>query len=140
MHPNAHFLHLTFTSSTDAIAHFGTAALSVLNTNSIHLLTIKMQVASNLLHILHFINTCCKAVLSSADNKLVATEVTIAYGTETKNKLIIFFKKKNISEHKPKNLQHPQTQKNINRVQSFSFPSFAGTAQKYSSLGLICFT
>lgn len=54
-----------------------------------------MQVASNLLHILHFINTCCKAVLSSADNKLVATEVTIAYGTETKNKLIIFFKKKN---------------------------------------------
>lgn len=50
-----------------------------------------MQVASNLLHILHFINTCCKAVLSSADNKLVATEVTIAYGTETKNKLIIFF-------------------------------------------------
>lgn len=78
-----------------------------------------MQVASNLLHILHFINTWCRAVLSSTDDKLVAAEVTRAYGTETKNKLI--FKKINIAVQTQKS-NIPKVRKILTEYKPFLFP------------------
>lgn len=65
------FSTLPSPNTPGSTTHVGTAALSGLNTDHIHLLTIKMQVATNLLHILHFINTWCRATLSSSENKLV---------------------------------------------------------------------
>lgn len=68
-----------------------------------------MQVTSDLLHILHFINTWCRAILSSADNKLVA-EVTTDYGIETNNRLI--FEKINLGVQNQKPPVIPPNSKN----------------------------
>lgn len=87
---------------------------------------------------LHYLNTWCRAVLSSTHNKLVAAEVTIAHRTETKNTLI--FKYINIRIQSQRNGSIPNLEEKHLEYKAFLSPPLQKQLKKCSNLGLIGYT
>jgi len=67
---------------------------------------------------LHFTNTWCRAVLILEGNKLVAAEVTIAYGTNKK----LIFKKINIGVQNQKTTSSPNSKKILTEYKAILIP------------------